>query len=132
MISNTDLLDGGQIYGIPLRQGNTGIAYQDNHGFGARLDATYIGGNNSWNRNPFWFANASVTKTSGPVTLNFGIYNLFNSAAQRYGYIGYGVYIPQNFWGFAQNGGATSGLEQSNEEYGLPFRSYWFTVKFGP
>jgi outer membrane receptor protein involved in Fe transport len=132
MISNTDLLDGGQIYGIPLRQGNTGIAYQDIHGFGARLDATYIGGNNSWNRNPFWFANASVTKTSGPVTLNFGIYNLFNSAAQRYGYIGYGVYIPQNFWGFAQNGGATSGLEQSNEEYGLPFRSYWFTVKFGP
>ena len=131
LIGNTNLLDGGQIYGIPLRQGTTGIAYQDNQGFGARLDATYIGGNNSWNRNPFWFANASVSKTSGQVGINFGVYNLFNSVAQQYGLIGSGVYVPQNFYGLAQNGGASSGLEQSSEQFGLPFRSYWFTVKVG-
>ena len=131
LIGNTSLLDGGQIYGIPLRQGTTGIAYQDNQGFGARLDATYIGGNNSWNRNPFWFANASVSKTSGQVGINFGVYNLFNSVAQQYGLIGSGVYVPQNFYGLAQNGGASSGLEQSSEQFGLPFRSYWFTVKVG-
>lgn len=65
------------------------------------------------------------------MTLNFGIYNFFNSISQHYGLIGDGVYIPQNFFGLAQNGGATSGLAQSNEAYGLPFRSYWFTVKFG-
>ena len=106
LIGNTNLLDGGQIYGIPLRQGTAGLAYQDNQGFGARLDATYIGGNNSWNRNPFWFANASVSKTSGQVGINFGIYNLFNSVAQQYGFIGSGVYVPQNFYGLAQNGGA--------------------------
>ena len=131
LFGNTSLLDGGQIYGIPLRQGTAGLAYQDNQGFGARLDATYIGGNNSWNRNPFWFANASVSKTSGKVGINFGVYNLFNSVAQQYGLIGSGVYVPQNFYGLAQNGGATSGLEQSSEQYGLPFRSYWFTVKVG-
>ncbi|MBV9718219.1 MAG: TonB-dependent receptor [Candidatus Eremiobacteraeota bacterium] len=131
LIQNTGVLDGGQINGVPLRQGSAGIAYQDNLGIGARLDATYIGGNNSYNRNPFWFANASVSKTTGQVSVNMGIYNLFNSVAQQYGYIGYGVYMPQNFYGSAALGGASSGLQQSSEEYGLPFRSYWFTVKIG-
>jgi len=131
LIANTELLDGGQIARIPLRQGTTGISYQDNRGFGARLDATYIGPNNSFNRNPFWFANASVSKTSGPVTVGLGVSNLFNSVAQQYGYIGYGVYIPQNFYGLAAQGGAASGLQQSSEEYGLPFRQYWLTVKVG-
>jgi outer membrane receptor protein involved in Fe transport len=44
LIANTALIDGGQIYGVPLRQGTAGLSYQDNDGVGARLDATYIGG----------------------------------------------------------------------------------------
>ncbi|HEY6327266.1 MAG TPA: TonB-dependent receptor [Candidatus Cybelea sp.] len=132
LLANTELLDGGQIARIPLRQGTAGIYYQDNReGIGARLDATYIGANNTWNRNPFWFANASISKSSGPVTVNLGVSNIFNSVAQQFGYIGYGVYIPQNFYGLAAQGGAVSGLQQSSEEYGLPFRQYWFTVKVG-
>ena len=131
LIANTALIDGGQIYGVPLRQGTAGLSYQDNGGVGARLDATYIGGDNSWNRNPFWFANASLSKTSGQMSVNMGVYNLFNSVAQRYGYIGYGVYQPQNYYGSAAQGGPTSGIEQSSEQYGLPFRSYYLTVKIG-
>jgi len=131
LIANTNLIDGSQIYGIPLRQGTMGLAYQDSTGIGARLDANYFGSNNAWNRSPFWFANASVSKTSGQTTIGLGIYNFFNSAAQHYGYIGYGVYQPQNFFGLAQNGGPNSAIEQSSEEYGLPFRQYWFTVRFG-
>ena len=131
LIANTGLLDGGQIYGIPLRQGTMGLAYQDNNGLGARLDSTYIGGNNSWNRNPFWFANASLSKTTDRVTIAMGVYNLFNSAAQQYGLIGDGVYQPQNYFGSAAQGGPTSAIQQSSEQYGLPFRQYWFTVKVG-
>jgi outer membrane receptor protein involved in Fe transport len=131
LIANTNLIDGSQIYGIPLRQGTAGLAYSGLGGFGARMDATYVGGNNSWNRNPFWFVNSSVSYTAGQTTLNLGIYNMFNSAAQTYGYIGYGVYQPQNYYGLAAQGGPTSAIEQSSEQYGLPFRSYWFTVKFG-
>lgn len=131
LISNTNIIDGGQIYGIPLRQGTMGLAYQGRQGFSARMDATYIGGDNSWNRNPFWFVNSSVSYTSGQTALNLGIYNMFNSAAQTYGYIGYGVYQPQNYFGLAAQGGPTNALEQSSEQYGLPFRSYWFTVRFG-
>jgi outer membrane receptor protein involved in Fe transport len=131
LISNTGLLDGGQIYGIPLRQGNAGLAYQNPSGFGARIDTTYIGGNNSWNRNPFWYANASISKTTGNTSIGLGIYNLFNSVAQQYGLIGSGVYQPQNYYGSAAFGGTTNGLEQSSEQFGLPFRSYWMSVKFG-
>ncbi len=131
LISNTQLIDGGQIYGVPLRQGTAGLAYQDNAGYGARIDATYIGADNSWNRNPFWFANAAISKTSGQISVNMGAYNLFNSAAQHYGYIGYGVYVPQNYYGSAAQGGPTSAIQQSSEQYGLPFRSYYLTVKIG-
>lgn len=131
LIANTNLLDGGQIYGVPLRQGNAGFAYSDNDGWGARFDATYIGANNSWNRNPFWFANASMTKTNGPVSLTLGVYNLFNSVAQQYGLIGEGVYVPQNYYGLAAQGGPTSAIQQGTEQYGLPFRSYWMSVKIG-
>jgi hypothetical protein len=41
------------------------------------------------------------------------------------------VYQPQNYYGSAAFGGTTNGLEQSSEQFGLPFRSYWMTVKFG-
>lgn len=131
LISNTNQLDGGQIYGIPLRQGTMGLSYSDPQGLGARIDANYIGSPNSFNRNPFWFANGSISKSTGQTTVNLGIYNIFNSVAQRYGYIGYGVYVPQNYYGLAAQGGATSGIQQSSEQYGLPFRAYYLTVKIG-
>ncbi|HXM07625.1 MAG TPA: TonB-dependent receptor, partial [Candidatus Acidoferrum sp.] len=99
LISNTSLLDGGQIYGIPLRQGAAGLAYQNPSGFAARIDSTYIGGNNSWNRNPFWFANAGVSYSVRDTSIGLGIYNLFNSVAQQYGLIGSGVFVPQNYFG---------------------------------
>ena len=65
------------------------------------------------------------------MTVNFGVYNLFNSVAQQYGYIGYGVYVPQNFTVSPRRAAPTSGMQQSSEEYGLPFRQYWLTVKVG-
>ncbi len=129
--ANTNLIDGGQISGIPLRQGSAGLSYQNASGLAARLDTTYVGANNSYNRNPFWFANASLSKSSGDVTIGFGVYNIFNSVAQQYGLIGSGVYIPQNYYGLAAQGGPTSALQQGTEEYGLPFRTYWLTMKVG-
>lgn len=126
---NTGLLDGGQIYGIPLHQATAGLSYQNRTGFGARIDTTYVGDNNSWNRPAFWFANGSVSQASadGKTVVTLGINNIFNSAAQQYGLIGYGVYQPQNYYGL----GPASGLTQGQEEYGLPFRQYWLTVKVG-
>jgi outer membrane receptor protein involved in Fe transport len=129
LMSNTGLIDGGHIFGIPLRQGTAGLAYQQPHGFGARIDATYVGSNNSWNRNPFWFANGSLSQSSGTVTVSVGVYNIFNSAAQQYGLIGAGVFQPQNYYGSAALGGPSSALTQGSEQYGLPFRQFWLTTK---
>jgi hypothetical protein len=131
LIQNTQLLDGGQITGIPLRQGSAGLAYQQRSGFAARIDATYVGGNNSWNRNPFWFANGSISQTSGRVTVTAGIYNMFDSVAQQYGLIGAGVFVPQNYYARAAVGGPTSAIQEGTEEYGLPFRQFWLTAKVG-
>jgi outer membrane receptor protein involved in Fe transport len=131
--NNQQIIDGGQIYGIPLRQGTAGIAYQNQSGFGARIDANYMGAYNSYNRNPFWWSNASISQSSldGKTTVTLGINNLFNSVAQQYGYIGYGVFQPLNYYGGAAQGGPTSAIQQGREEYGLPFRQYWLTVKVG-
>ncbi len=129
LLQNTNLLDGGQITGIPLRQGTAGLSYQQRSGFAARIDTTYVGSNNSWNRNPFWFANASVSQTSGRVSVGLGVYNLVNSAAQQYGLIGAGVFVPQNYYGGGAFGGPTSAIQPGTEEYGLPFRQYWLTTK---
>jgi outer membrane receptor protein involved in Fe transport len=126
---NTGLIDGGQISGVPLHQATAGLSYQNRTGFGARIDTTYVGDNNSWNRPAFWFANGSISQGSpdGKTVVTLGVNNLFNSAAQQYGLIGYGVYQPQNYYGL----GPASGLTQGREEYGLPFRQYWLTVKVG-
>ena len=128
--ANTNLLDGGQIQGIPLRQGTAGLSWQTRSGFGARMDANYIGENNSWSRPTTWFANGSLSQSSGQTTVALGIYNIFNSGAQNYGLIGEGVYVPQNYYGLAAQGGATSAVAQGTEEFGLLFRTYWLTVKF--
>ncbi len=129
--ANTGLLDGGQIYGIPLRQGNLGLAFQDPAGLGARIDATYVGSYNSWNRGPFWFADGGVSQTWGRYTLSFGVNNIFNSAAQQYGLIGLGIFEPQNFYGSAAQGGPTSAIQEGREEYGILPRQIWVTLKIG-
>ncbi len=59
------------------------------------------------------------------------VYNMFNSNAQTYGLIGAGVYQPQNFYGLQSQGGPGSALAQGSEEYGIPFRTVWLTVKVG-
>jgi outer membrane receptor protein involved in Fe transport len=130
LYDNIGLIDGGQIYGIPLRQGNAGLSYQDRSGWGARVDATYVGSYNSWNRGPFWFANGGISKVLTPkLTLNFGVNNIFNSAAQDYGLIGLGIFQPLNYYGSAALGGPTSAIQQGQEEYGLLPRRFWFTIK---
>jgi hypothetical protein len=131
LMANTQLLDGGQIYGIPLRQGTMGLVYEQPSGFAARFDTTYVGANNTYNRDPFWFANASISQTSGRLTVAAGIYNIFNSAAQQYGLIGAGVFQPQNFYGSAALGGPTSAIQEGSEQYGLPFRQFWLVTKIG-
>jgi outer membrane receptor protein involved in Fe transport len=130
LFQNINLLDGGQIWGVPLWSGNAGLSYETPFGFDARIDATYVGPYNSWSRGPFWFANGSVSQAINPqLTVNLGVQNIFNSAAQQYGLIGLGVYQPVNFYGSALQGGPSSAIQAAQEEFGLQPRQYWFTLK---
>jgi hypothetical protein len=67
-------------------------------------------------------ASVSVSRTVGPVTVNFGVYNLFNSSAQEYGYIGEALFIPENAFGHDANS-----FQQGTEEFGLPYRQMTLT-----
>lgn len=125
--NNAYLVNGTQFSTIPLRKGFSSLVYSSPSGFHAEMDGTYIGDGNSYKRGAFWYADAAVSKTTGPVTVAFGVSNLFNSAYQQYGLIGLGVYRPQN-----QFGSATSALAEGTgtELYGLPPRQAWLTATF--
>jgi outer membrane receptor for ferrienterochelin and colicin len=123
--NNTGLINGAQIYGIPLHRANLGLGYSNLSGFGMRMDGYYVDGNNSLRRPAYTYANMNVSKTFAPqgLTINFGIYNVFNSAAQQYGLVGLGTFVPQNAFGDP----AASALSEGSEEYGLPQRQVMLT-----
>jgi outer membrane receptor protein involved in Fe transport len=132
LYDNIGLIDGRQIYGIPLRSANAGLSYQSAGGLDAEIDTTYVGSYNSWNRGPFWFADGRISQAiNSRVTVNVGVQNIFNSAAQQYGLVGLGIFQPLNFYGSAAQGGPTSALQESQEEYGLLPRRIWFTLHVG-
>jgi outer membrane receptor protein involved in Fe transport len=130
LYQNPSYLDGGQIYGIPLRTANAGLAYQTFGGFAARIDATYVGPFNSYYRAPFWYANGGISQEiNSHLTLNFGVQNIFDSAVGQYGLIGAGVFVPVNFYGSYAFGGPHNALDEGSEEFGLLPRQFWFTVR---
>jgi outer membrane receptor protein involved in Fe transport len=126
LAANVNLINGSQIPQTPLHMGNVGLTFDGPTGFSASLLGHYMGVNNTWNRPAFWWADFNAGVTRNGVTINFGVNNLFNSAAQQYGYIGQGVFMGEN-----QFGTDTSCLNAPNcEEFGLPYRQVWTTITF--
>lgn len=119
---NVNIINGAQIAGIPLHKATATLSY-GNGGFNAQLIGNYIGPNNTYNRPGFWFANANASQTVGRITVGLSANNLFNSAAQMWGYFGYGTYVPENKYGTD-----TSAFQQGTEQFGLPFTQVFFTV----
>ncbi len=122
---NLTTINGAQIFGIPLHKASIGLEYQNDAGVDIRFDGYHIDGNNNYNRPAYDYANLALGKTWGPITLNLGINNLFNSIATNYGLIGLGVYQPEN-----QFGTDTSPLQQGSELYGMPYRQAMLTVQY--
>ncbi len=120
--TSVKLINGAQFRQIPLRRASLGLGYSNAAGVAARFDGYYVGANNGFNRGPYMYANLSASRTVGPVTVNFGVYNLFNSIAQTYGYVGLGTFTPEN-----QFGTDTNAFQQGSERYGLPFRQLSLT-----
>jgi outer membrane receptor protein involved in Fe transport len=124
--NNPSLINNQQFFGVPLHTASLGVGYNNlRGGLTARIDGYYVGINNGFDRPAYYYANANASKTVGPITLNLGIANLFNSAANPYGFFGLGVPTPINQFG----SGATA-LAQGAEEFGLPYRQIWMTTTF--
>lgn len=123
--SNANLINGHQLSQAPLQKGNVMVTYANPAGFKTIVQGVFTGSNNWLNRGPFWYANANVSKTTGPVTVSLGVENLFNSVASDYGYIGLGQFQGQN-----QFGGATNALQAGTELFGMPYRQFLLNVTF--
>ncbi|HKU68054.1 MAG TPA: TonB-dependent receptor [Candidatus Baltobacteraceae bacterium] len=127
LANNPYIINGAQIAGVPLHKADAALVFENPRGFAARFDEHFIDKNNSFNRPAFWFANASVSDNVGPLTLTLGANNVFNNAAQEWGYIGLGTYTPVN----DVNGNEQtypSALAEASEQFGLPYRQLWFTL----
>ena len=123
--NNTGLINGRQIFGIPLHRASLGLGYSNPSGFAVRMDGYYVDGNNGFDRPAYTFANMSIAKTFAPqgLTINLGVYNVLNTAAQQYGLIGSGVVQPQNQFGDPN----PTALSEGREEFGLPQRQVMLT-----
>ena len=119
---NVTTINGSQVPGTPLHKATATLSYA-NRGFNAEMVGNYIGSNNNYNRPGFWFANASISKTIDKTTVSLSANNVFNSAAQIWGYFGQGTFVPENKFG-----SDTSAYQQGTEEFGLPPRQLFFQL----
>jgi outer membrane cobalamin receptor len=90
LVNNPFLLNGGQIYEIPLHKGSLTLDYNDHHGIEAQLAGNYVGVNNTLNRPGYTMFNGFVSKDlTRTTTVTVGASNLFNENVQLYGYFGH-------------------------------------------
>jgi len=101
---NVLLINGNQIQGVALHKASLGLDLQNTHGFEARVDSYYQGQYNAYNRNPFFYANASITqKVTKNTSFNVGVLNLFDSVSSTLNTSGVGPYIAENRFGGDSN-----------------------------
>lgn len=97
LINNPYILDGGQIYAIPVHKFNVAADYTGLRGYEAQLQLYYIGNNNTLNRPAYTYYNAFLSKSVGRnLSLTLSAYNLFNQNSQSYGYFGEQLPAPTN------------------------------------
>jgi outer membrane receptor protein involved in Fe transport len=123
--NNPYLINGAQFDNIPMHKAFASVAYQNDSGTRIEFDQTYIGNGNELRRPAFWYTDAALSKSAGPLTLTLGASNLFNEGATVYGYFGLGTFQPVN-----QYASITSALQEGSaaELYGMTPRQIWLTL----
>jgi TonB dependent receptor/Carboxypeptidase regulatory-like domain/TonB-dependent Receptor Plug Domain len=135
LTNNPALLDGGQIYGVPLHKGSLTFDYNNHRsGLQTQIQGYYIGNNNTLNRPAYTFFNGFVAKQlPHGLRLTLSAENLFNQDAQLYGYFGQQVPYAQNQYATGYTGGAIgqalqNGFTTNDEELGLQPRMVTLTL----
>jgi outer membrane receptor protein involved in Fe transport len=97
LVNNPFILNGSQIYAIPVHKFNVGADYTGLRGYEAQLQLYYIGNNNTLNRPAYTYYNGFLSKSVGHnLSLTLSAYNLFNQNSQSYGYFGQQLPAPTN------------------------------------
>ena len=110
--NNVTLVDGSQLQGVPLQKYSAGLDFANRSGFEARVDGYYVGYYNGYNRDPFFYANASLTKTFKTGTsINIGVQNLFDSQASILTVAGKAPFKGEN-----QYGSDTNAIQQQSSQ----------------
>ncbi len=124
LIDNPTLIPGSQLPEIPLHKWGASFDYTNNYGGEIFLNYTHYDSNNSLHRPAYGVADAAFTQRIASNTyLNLGVSNIFNSAVDNYGRIGWGVYVPENQYGTDANA-----LDQGSERFGLAPATLIFSV----
>ncbi len=123
MVLKTDptLVNGIQVFGVPLHKATLGLEVETRGGLSVDLDGHAVGPNNPQQLPGYAYADVSLAQTLPKQTsIAVSIANLFNSHAQTYGLVGYGLpYATNSFSGASSN----PFLQQFNERYGLAPRA---------
>jgi outer membrane receptor for ferrienterochelin and colicin len=91
LANNPTVVNGAQLNGIPLHQATISLDVAPGP-WEFRIDNYYTGNNNGFNRPAYWYSNAFISRKLGSGTLiTLGGTNIFNSAVQDYGFIGFGT-----------------------------------------
>jgi len=92
LATDPTLVNGVQVFGVPLHKANLGLNVETRAGLEARLDAHAIGPNNPAQLPAYAYADASLVQPlTRRVALTLAATNVFNSHAQSYGLIGSGL-----------------------------------------
>lgn len=128
--SNPFIVNGGQVQGIPINQGNIGLDYL-NGDLEVRTDGYVVGSNNPKSRPGYntWDGFVSKGLTHG-VTLTFGVTNIFDNAVQNYGFFGFQQLIAENHFFNDTNAIQQYVSTGSGEEFGVPERSFSFSAAY--
>lgn len=123
--TNSTLINGAQFPTTPMHQASASLVYTNPLGFDARFDGYYVGPGNALYGPRYMSANASISRRVGPMIVNLGVNNIFNSYAANYGYVGSGQFVPENVYGTGMNS-----LNTGSELYGLPYRQVLLTFSY--
>ena len=126
--NNPFIVNGAQIQGIPVNQGSMGFDYSTPQGWEARADGYFTGSNNVSQRPAYSLWNGFVGKqVSKNLSIKVGVYNIFDSAVQYYGYFGHQYFIPENHFFNDANSIQQYLNTGSGEEFGLTPRAFLVT-----
>ena len=127
--NNPSVRDGFPIVGVPFSKGTLGFDWTLKDNTEMRIDGYFVGRNNALLRAPYGYADGFVSRPFGKhMTASLGVKNIFNSAYDQYGRIGWAQFVPENAFGSDANAVQQYFNCCYGERFGLPQRSFVLTL----